>query len=315
MHEIRGRYLRPLLDVRRRELETYLASLGIEAIEDESNQSLEMTRNQLRLELIPQLDAIFQRDVTPNLLRLSTLAREQQALLRALIRTHYAPYLRGINDVYKVYPKANPALAKAILHEVIPQKDLTYQHYEVMAQLSQQNELKHVDLPHFVFTTAYGFYTWGKDSSETTERIIQRLRLDYPQLAQQDLLALERKEADHFGNWYVQEIEKQEPSEGVWALQIPTDIVADLHWETLESLNGERRQRLQRRMKKLGVPAPIREHLPILFHQEQWIWIPGFKIKWSERGPLTIQWLQQAAHNTLYLSTMEELEETEEQDE
>ncbi len=54
----RGKYIRPLLDVSRVEIEAFCHAEGLEYCTDQSNFSLEYTRNRLRLEVIPLLEQV-----------------------------------------------------------------------------------------------------------------------------------------------------------------------------------------------------------------------------------------------------------------
>ncbi len=54
----RGKYIRPLLDVSRSEIEAFCKAEGLEYCTDQSNFSKEYTRNRLRLEVIPMLEQI-----------------------------------------------------------------------------------------------------------------------------------------------------------------------------------------------------------------------------------------------------------------
>lgn len=56
---VRGKIIRPLLETTRQEIETYLAENGISHIEDETNQDTTMTRNRLRLEIMPLLEKLY----------------------------------------------------------------------------------------------------------------------------------------------------------------------------------------------------------------------------------------------------------------
>ena len=56
--------VRPMLDFSREDITSYLEHRHIPWREDSSNQSAEYTRNALRHEIIPKLNALFQRDTT-----------------------------------------------------------------------------------------------------------------------------------------------------------------------------------------------------------------------------------------------------------
>lgn len=55
----RGKYLRPMLEISRKEIESYLSEKNISHVNDESNSSHVFLRNRIRLELIPLLQKIL----------------------------------------------------------------------------------------------------------------------------------------------------------------------------------------------------------------------------------------------------------------
>jgi tRNA(Ile)-lysidine synthase len=73
---VRGRIIRPLLDVRRAALREALAAAGLGWVEDPSNQDPKFLRNRIRHELLPLLAASYEADVVPALARTARLARE-----------------------------------------------------------------------------------------------------------------------------------------------------------------------------------------------------------------------------------------------
>ena len=73
--EVCGEIIRPLLEIRRRELEQYLNEIGQTWREDSSNASHGFTRNRLRHRVIPLLETEFNPSVTQNLAELAEIAR------------------------------------------------------------------------------------------------------------------------------------------------------------------------------------------------------------------------------------------------
>jgi tRNA(Ile)-lysidine synthase len=67
---------RPLLALRRRETVEVCAALGLAVVDDPSNADPAFTRNRIRHEVLPLLDAVARRDVVPVLSRLAAHARE-----------------------------------------------------------------------------------------------------------------------------------------------------------------------------------------------------------------------------------------------
>jgi tRNA(Ile)-lysidine synthase len=78
--------LRPLLSLRRAQIDAYVLEHGLAYREDGSNASLEHRRNRLRHEALPLLAEIAGRDVVPILNRLGSMAQRDESYLDDLAR-------------------------------------------------------------------------------------------------------------------------------------------------------------------------------------------------------------------------------------
>jgi len=74
--------VRPLLQARRSEIDAYLKGKRFKFREDSSNTSPKHRRNRVRHEALPLLNDIFARDVVPQVLRLGTLAEQDDDVLQ-----------------------------------------------------------------------------------------------------------------------------------------------------------------------------------------------------------------------------------------
>lgn len=121
VHEIsRGLLLvRPLLDVTRVDIKDYVAANQLPYREDSSNQSTEHTRNRLRHELLPLLDDLFQRDVSPLLKRFSFLAARDHSLINELSQAFAIQHVLFNEDgslrLRAEFRKAHPSMQSRIL--------------------------------------------------------------------------------------------------------------------------------------------------------------------------------------------------------
>jgi tRNA(Ile)-lysidine synthase len=94
-HFPEGRILRPLLGTTRAEVETYLKILGQGWREDSSNRHLTFTRNRIRYELLPQLEAWNPR-LREHLSQMAELARDEESWWTAEVaRTAAQVILQG----------------------------------------------------------------------------------------------------------------------------------------------------------------------------------------------------------------------------
>ncbi|UCG52287.1 MAG: tRNA lysidine(34) synthetase TilS [Candidatus Latescibacterota bacterium] len=94
----RGKVIRPLLRLERRETRAYCDSLGIPFVDDPSNEDKRFFRNRIRLDLLPLLEADYHSAAKENLLR---LAHNAQSVVRT-IRTKTDPLLE--KDLREVSP-------------------------------------------------------------------------------------------------------------------------------------------------------------------------------------------------------------------
>ena len=72
---VRGPFVRPLIEVRREEIEEFARGHSIEYVEDSTNRSTRYLRNRIRLELLPYLKAHYNPSIVETLSRISGLLR------------------------------------------------------------------------------------------------------------------------------------------------------------------------------------------------------------------------------------------------
>jgi tRNA(Ile)-lysidine synthase len=73
---VRGRIIRPLIELRRSALEAELRRAGLSWVEDETNRDPKFLRNRIRHELLPLLSDSYNPEVATALVRVAALARE-----------------------------------------------------------------------------------------------------------------------------------------------------------------------------------------------------------------------------------------------
>ncbi len=85
IYPIKGHVVRPLLQVRRNELRSYLDALGQSWREDPSNLDVTRLRARLRHQVLPLLEKELQPAIVEHLGRLARMAREDEAFWAALV--------------------------------------------------------------------------------------------------------------------------------------------------------------------------------------------------------------------------------------
>lgn len=78
--EKRGRYIRPLLDISRAEIEAYAAENGVAFVRDASNDETDYTRNYIRNEIMPRLERVNAQAAAHIAQAAERLAEDEAAL-------------------------------------------------------------------------------------------------------------------------------------------------------------------------------------------------------------------------------------------
>jgi tRNA(Ile)-lysidine synthase len=118
---VRGRVIRPLLDVRRRALRAALVEAGLEWIEDPSNQDPKFLRNRIRLDVLPRLGEVHGGDVSAALARVARRARQAIEALEAVAGRELARLGTVEPDAVVLPRRAVAALPAAVAAEVLRQ--------------------------------------------------------------------------------------------------------------------------------------------------------------------------------------------------
>jgi tRNA(Ile)-lysidine synthase len=150
--------------MRRDDLRLWLTSLGQSWREDSSNADTTRLRARLRIELLPQLERNFQRQVVARLGSLAELAREEEAFWSALVDERFravtaqrAPSVEhgiegsieaGVGDLLKplagLPAAASAALSRRLLRRILEAvtgdcRGLTFAHIEQVLHLARES--------------------------------------------------------------------------------------------------------------------------------------------------------------------------------
>ena len=150
----RGRVIRPLLDVPRRDLRSYLIQRGERWIEDESNEDLANPRNRVRHVVLPELDHAAGGPTRPGIARAAALIREDAEWLDELATCRYVELTEESPDGLSIeaaallaepMPLRRRVLLKA-LRVVAAGREVGFEHVET-AMAALRGDSGGVDVP------------------------------------------------------------------------------------------------------------------------------------------------------------------------
>jgi len=148
--------VRPLLQVRRSEIDSYLKSKRFKFREDSSNVSPKHRRNRLRHEALPLLNDIFARDVVPQVLRLGSLAeqdddclqRQAFAFLGAEGRLNEDRSLLITPELLALHPAVLSRVFALWLREVLELTGIEHDDLEAAMAMLAPDGVAKINLPH-----------------------------------------------------------------------------------------------------------------------------------------------------------------------
>ena len=153
-----GKFIRPLMEISRREIISFLDEAGISYRQDSSNENTRYLRNQIRSELIPYLKEKFNPKIEENLAQMAEILRLEDEFIRqqvnevlqsSFIQRRKNRILLKISYINKLPSAIRLRLFKSILESLNPAKNgFSFIHIKSLDNLVQKCESgKRVDLP------------------------------------------------------------------------------------------------------------------------------------------------------------------------
>jgi tRNA(Ile)-lysidine synthase len=94
IHSVRGPIIRPLLDVRRRELRDYLKRRGVQWREDATNSDPGRLRARLRADLLPEIEKNYAPAIAIHLAELARQAQAEEVFWSALVEAGFRRHVK-----------------------------------------------------------------------------------------------------------------------------------------------------------------------------------------------------------------------------
>ena len=116
----KGKIIRPLLSVERKDIIRYCIEKKLEPRYDSSNMENIYTRNKVRNKLIPFIDGLFEADITESVFRMSSLLKTDKEVIKGRVLEAYEKIIEkeNNNEIYVNIEKIN-LLEKGIKKGVI----------------------------------------------------------------------------------------------------------------------------------------------------------------------------------------------------
>ncbi|MBP5153004.1 MAG: tRNA lysidine(34) synthetase TilS, partial [Lachnospiraceae bacterium] len=183
---VRGSLIRPLLCVKRSEIEEFLSERGIKYCTDASNFSGEYTRNRIRNNVLPVLEKEVSTDATVHMAESATLLRKitdfadtfaAETFKRVAVNVGLETVSFSTDLLLKEHEYIRSLLVKEAIDRLAPgNRDITSGHIESALDLLTMPVGKKVDLPYSIeakrgYTDLSFSVNTGKENAVSEDRV------------------------------------------------------------------------------------------------------------------------------------------------
>jgi tRNA(Ile)-lysidine synthase len=313
-----GWIIRPMIEVRRRAILSYLKEHGLPYMQDASNADTRYRRNRIRHRLLPMLQREFNGNIVDTLNRTAAICRDEEMWFR----THLDPMLESIcapaTDQWlklKIAPliKAHPAIRRRLIREALRRwqghlQRLTSAHIEDLMRLISFSPTRgRLDLPAgLVARCAAGHLEFFYCSDKSLYKEVDPPDYEYAIHSKSDLpteiviAAWGGKLQFNLGSPPSKEELTRRHSDRIWLdaekLHFPLIIRNWHNGDRMRPLGMTGSQKLKEIFINAKVPPPDRRTLPLLICNNKVLWVVGLRrsqealVSGDTREVLVVAW-------------------------
>lgn len=279
MSPIRGRIIRPLLNVSRKDIEAYLIKEEESWINDSTNAESDYTRNRIRHDILPLFISEVNAASVDNITRAGRLAGlADQYLTKSaeeVLKIISEPYKNGCKIPVKEFIKQDYIIRNYMIRKLLSEvnrsmKNITARHIEDIAELANMESGKHIDLPYRL--------------------VAERIYDDIAIYRKESLNAMQsdaEEEKQTYFTFRTFPYRGEKVPEGKYTKWFDYDKIDDLMdvrfrqpGDTLE-LKGVGTKALRTYMTDAKIPQEERDSIPVIAAGSNVMWLVGYRI--SER--------------------------------
>ncbi|MCI8505326.1 MAG: tRNA lysidine(34) synthetase TilS [Lachnospiraceae bacterium] len=285
-----GRLVRPLLDISRKEIETYLFRRGISYCQDSTNISEVYDRNRIRLNILPEARRINEEAIS-NIVRAAGIAKEAERWMEKeaeeWIKKEAVFGGEKIRLPGKILSEQEPILAGLILRKVLERltgslRDIAKRHTDQILELAGKETGRRLSLPGEIrVQNEYGMLVFSGRPAAKEALVSKEERMIHP--------TEEWKEEEFFGRRFRFRCFRRRPGQKIPENRYTKWFACDKIKGNL-SLRGRRsgdwfqafagggRQSVKSYMINEKIPADERGKIPLLAEGSHVLWIVDGRI-------------------------------------
>ena len=285
-----GKFIRPLLDFSRREIEKFVAEQNMQPREDSTNRDLDFLRNRIRLELLPHLERNYNRNIQNTLAQNAALLREESDYLENAAQKAFdvclaEPMTRNAVVLDRsMFLRQPPAMRRRILRLAIGQiqgdmTEVSFNHSEFMLKVSEsQAPNRQLNLPNNLeFLRAYNHLIVQLAATKIGEfecAVAVPGETDIPALNAIIEAAIAEASSDKIARMHTGKFQAMFDLDQI---HTPLKIRSRRAGDRFQPYGMDGTKKVKDFLIDAKVPQQLRRHTPILVTGDEILWVVGYR--------------------------------------
>ena len=285
-----GVYIRPLIDITRKEIEDYAQDQCLSFVTDATNFKDIYLRNKVRNELLPFLETNYNPNINEDIVRLSRLMKRDDEYLESVAENHLKDLLEVDNeDVVTVGLKPLLSIHKAIRTRVLRSlwKRLSghtsgiynYHIESILNLLESETPNSNIDLPSGIrFVREYGNVSFTKKTEDSAPPFKHTLNIPGVTVIPEAGLTLKSKIVEGSNkNGIDLTSNKNKAFFDYDRLHSPIYVRGFEPGDCFIPFGMEGKKKVKDLFIDLKIPRIKRTNIPLLFSQDNLVWVVGLR--------------------------------------
>lgn len=287
--------IRPMIDVERFEIETFLRERGIAYRTDLTNFDTSFTRNRLRHKLIPGIESEFNPRFKQSLVKLGQTAGSFYLLLREIAGEVYenTKMLGGEDEVcfsVEEFSKLPPAIQTLLIDRAVQSltdrtAHLNFEHYlDILSLCTEHGFSKVIRLPKGLEAKRESYVLKiYRAKAPPSPMTLRRVKLRIPGrtvIRKLDLqIDAEVVEGAAVGlKDYIKNKDFTEEILDIEKVEMPLQVRMRQNGDVFSPLGSRGKTKLKKFFIDNKVPKALRDRVPILTDQKRIVWVVGYRL-------------------------------------
>ncbi|HIC91348.1 MAG TPA: tRNA lysidine(34) synthetase TilS [Syntrophaceae bacterium] len=281
-------FIRPLIEVSRRQIERFLDQYDLSYVTDSSNRDQRFLRNKIRLDLIPLLERTYNPKLRENLVQLSSILRDEEDWLQGIVAQEFLKILK-YHDFAKVILDASRfldlhrALQLRLIRKAVETvkgdlRAIGFNHIlDVLKLASQTHPSKMLNLPHgLIVRRSYEHIIFEKRTKEPVDFLY--LVSDLKPVVVKEVNKVISFEVVDYNKDLNIEVDKNTAYLDYSKVHFPLIIRNIRAGDRFRPLGMESFKKIKDFLINCKIPKNMRKSIPLLVAGDQIVWVAGLRL-------------------------------------